>query len=202
MKQLYLLGDSISISYGPFLETCLKNFFELSRKGGSPKDAVGHEDDPNYNGRDSQSVLLFLETTPPKTDLLLLNCGLHDIKVAPGQASCQVPLDRYRNNLHKIVSITNNLPCTTFWVNTTPVNDRLHNRRTDGGAYRYNKDVLSYNESAAQIMGQARIPVIDLYSYTLALGETSYRDHIHFTPSASHRQAIFLAEAILRIDKI
>lgn len=194
MKQLFLLGDSISIFYGPALGDCLAGAYQVTRKGGAPDAAIGHVDEPAYNGQDSGAVLSFLKNSPPKCDLLLFNCGLHDIKIAQGQTSHQVTIGLYQENLQKIVTILKELSCCSVWVNSTPVIDSLHNSRKDGGAFRYNRDILQYNEAAAEIMGHAAIPVIDLYSFTLSLGPECYLDHVHFTPHTCRLQAQFLAD--------
>lgn len=198
MKNLYLLGDSISIGYGPALAASLQGAFMVRRKGGGVWDAVGREDDLAYNGRDSGALLSFLDSTRPKADLFLFNCGLHDIKTAPGETGKQVPLERYGSNLKKIAEIIKSLSKEALWISTTPVIDRLHNSRSDGGAYRCNADVTAYNAAAAGIMEEAGIPIADLYSFTLPFGEKAYRDHVHFTPEIYRRQGEFLASAVFK----
>ena len=82
MKKLFVLADSISMHYGPFLEQYIKGTFEYDRKG------KNHEFEnldiaSRVNGGDSSNCLDYLELFPnTEFDVLLLNCGLHDIKRA------------------------------------------------------------------------------------------------------------------------
>ena len=81
--ELYVLGDSISMHYGPYLKRFLEPAVGYSRKGeGLAAGDLNLVSDAN--GGDSRSCLEFLETNLPllaeRFDWLLWNCGLHDIK--------------------------------------------------------------------------------------------------------------------------
>ena len=83
-QSLYVIGDSISMGYGPFLEKMIAESFTYRRKSGE-EEALKNLDVPcGANGGDSSMVLEFLQALQTSqafhTDVLLLNCGLHDIK--------------------------------------------------------------------------------------------------------------------------
>ena len=122
--KLYVIGDSISIQYGPYLKAYLKGVVEYARKEGE-ESAMDNLDDPKgANGGDSDMVLTFLKSKAKlggiDTDLLLINCGLHDIKTKPGSNICQTTVDKYRANLESIICVSKQLNCFMIWVRTTP----------------------------------------------------------------------------------
>ncbi len=80
---LFVLGDSISIQYGPFLAKNLHNVARYDCKSGLPMALKDLDDPQGANGGDSGMVLAYLrermESGGFSPDVLLLNCGLHDI---------------------------------------------------------------------------------------------------------------------------
>ena len=198
--KLFVIGDSISMGYGPYLEKYLGSGFDYSRKGDEGEN-LGisdiSEEIKGLNGGDSSVVSRYVEvlekTGSFHRDIMLLNCGLHDIKVLPGSEERQVPLDEYQKNLRRILSKVQSIAARTVWVRTTPVVSAIHNARK--GFFRFEKDVLAYNESADQIMRAAGIIVADLYTFTFnhGLDENSVTDGVHFTPEMQMKQASFLA---------
>ncbi|MCB0124945.1 MAG: SGNH/GDSL hydrolase family protein, partial [Caldilineaceae bacterium] len=104
--KLFIVGDSISIQYGPYLAAALHGVMDYSRKEGE-KEALLNLDQPQgANGGDSSMVLAYLQAKAAAggidADLLLLNCGLHDIKTNPATGAKQVPIDQYAQNLQQI----------------------------------------------------------------------------------------------------
>jgi hypothetical protein len=72
--------------------------------------------------------------------LLLLNCGLHDVKRLDG--ICQVPVESYRRNLAGIFDLLLQGNVPVVWLSSTPVDDETHNRLKDDFK-RYNADVIN-----------------------------------------------------------
>ncbi len=196
MKKLFVLGDSISIHYGPHLERYMKGKILYSRKGGIKQAEQDMDIAQGANGGDSYHVYSYLNKLFSSggidADILLLNCGLHDIKRSTDNGSIQIPLEQYRENLEKIVHIVTKMKLIMIWVRTTPVDDKNHNSRLKT-FYRYSEDCIKYNLAADKIMGKAEIPIIDLYSFTLSLDEELFLDHIHFTETVRRSQAAFIA---------
>ncbi len=129
-------------------------------------------------------------------DLLLLNCGLHDIKTDPGSGMRQVPINRYRENLETIVRTVNGMKPTLVWIRTTPCDERVHNRE-GMNFHRFSADCVAYNKVADQIMTSAHVPIIDLHAFTVNLGEDLYCDHVHFHDHVREKQAAFIAGWIM-----
>lgn len=195
IPQLFIIGDSISMQYGPYLKQALLEKVDVLRKGDLPG-----EENLDANGRDSYEVVRYLETLIKrkfKTDLLLLNCGLHDIKRLPPHSTYQVEPDQYLKNLKHIVSLFSQVAPRMVWVTTTPVVDAIHNSRNPD-FQRYNADVLRYNKIAAAVMTENDIPVIDLNRFTTRLDDQSdlYEDHVHFQEPIRMLQGNYIAGCI------
>lgn len=189
LPYLHIVGDSISMFYGPFLEKMLRGVMLYSRKEGTPPG-----DWDSANGGDSAMVLDYLrERAQPlsKIDLLLVNCGLHDIKMNPGAEGHQVPIERYVQNLWAILSLSREMGSSVIWVRTTPVDDEIHNSRST--FQRFESDVERYNAVADNVMAEHGIPVIDLFTFTCNLGQDLYCDHVHFVEAVRVQQAAFIA---------
>ncbi len=193
---IFVLGDSISIHYGPFLERYLAGSMGYARKSGE-EEALKNLDVPcGANGGDSSMVLAYLRAqkkfgTFPH-DLLMLNCGLHDIKTDVATGQKQVPLELYQKNLQEIIQCVQTLQTALVWLRTTPVVDIIHNK-PDAGFHRFASDVDVYNSAADALMKDAGIPVIDLYAFTQNMSDDRYCDHVHFKEHVQEKQAAFIA---------
>lgn len=198
--KIYVLGDSISIGYGPFLKSCLNGFMEYSRKEEEEEASLNLDEPQGANGGDSSMVLAFLRAKARSrgidADLLLLNCGLHDIKTDPRSGRKQVPVDRYEGNLRSILEAVKATGPKPIWVRTTQFDEAVHNR-SGVGFYRYVADCIEYNRVADLVMRENGVPVIDLCSFTLNLGNDLYCDHVHFHQHICRQQAAFLAGWLL-----
>ncbi len=183
MKKIYVIGDSISIHYGPYLKTYLEGLVEYSRKEGEDEALLNLDKPQGANGGDSSMVRTFLDAKSRSggidADLLLLNCGLHDIKTDPQTGQKQVPLGEYRKNLEEIIRLVSKMRPKLVWIRTTPCDEKIHNARQPA-FHRFSSDVMEYNKAADQIMEENGIPVIDLHSFTANLGPDLYCDHVHF----------------------
>jgi lysophospholipase L1-like esterase len=142
---------------------------------------------------------VYLRQRAPKCDVLLLNCGLHDLRVDLVSRARQVPLDEYARNLGEILRLAKACARRVVWVRTTPVDDEHHNRLS-AEFQRYNADVIAYNGVADACIRSAGVTVIDLYGFcwNLAAAEPGglaalIDDHVHFTPPARKLQASYLA---------
>ncbi|MCC7145237.1 MAG: SGNH/GDSL hydrolase family protein [Phycisphaeraceae bacterium] len=199
---LFVLGDSISIHYGPFLQALLGPSWRYQRKGSERGEL--EITDPRLNGGDSACVLEYLsqmQARQLRPDCLLLNCGLHDVKITPPAESLQVPPDQYRANLKTILAQASALARRVVWVRTTPVDDQQHNVRHAPGFIRYNRHVQTYNQIADELVAQANLPTIDLYEFSLRLNQPLYEDHIHFLPPVRQLQAAFIAGHLLALAR-
>ena len=196
MKKLYVIGDSISIQYGPYLERSLQGTMDYARKEGEKEALLDLDNPQGANGGDSSMVLAYLramvEAGEIDIDLFLINCGLHDIKTDPITGAKQVTPAQYRDNLRSIIEIVAATSTLMIWVRTTPCDEDVHNR-PDMAFFRFAADGVAYNESADSIMAEAGIPAIDLYNFTLGLGPDFYCDHVHFHEDIREKQGIYIA---------
>lgn len=83
-RSIFVIGDSISIHYGPYLKAFIQEKFNYDRRR-EIGEALKNLDKPiGANAGDSSMVLKYLQEEMDKQvkyDILLLNCGLHDIRV-------------------------------------------------------------------------------------------------------------------------
>lgn len=195
MKSLFVLGDSISMQYGPHLKRMLEGIFEYHRKEGADG-VIDLDDVSGANGGDSGMVLDYLERLFSagrlNYDVIMVNCGLHDIKTDPATRAKQVPLSQYEENLRGIFTLLGRTKARPVWVRSTPVNDLVHNSIAKDFK-RYSSDLDAYNASADCIMNDLTVPMIDLYTFTKNLGSDLYYDHVHFKEEISALQAAFIA---------
>lgn len=181
LPRIQVMGDSISIHYTPFLEECLRGAFTVVRKeaGGNSELAISVLEKRLAAGGLDGEILLF-------------NCGLHDVRRDPVTGTIKVPAADYQRNLRTILGLAARLGATFLWVRTTPCDEAVHN--TPGKKFfRFSADVRVYNDLADEVMRAAGVPIIDLHSFTLNLGPDLYCDHVHFHEAIRQRQAAYLA---------
>lgn len=194
-RNLFIIGDSVSIHYGPYLKKMIEYKFNYDRKRGIEQ-ALEDLDTPiGANAGDSKMVLQYLQEEYAKNtkyDILIINCGLHDVRVDRLTNKIQVELKEYEMNLSKIIEVSKSMANKTMWVGLTPVIDEIHNSRKEG-FLRYNNDVVKYDTAAMKIMKALKIPCIDMYNFTQSLGEDVYSDHVHFKNQVRKLHAAFIA---------
>lgn len=193
MRSVFVIGDSISLHYGPYLEARLDGRYDRMR---GEKQAMADLDRPaGANGGDSSRVLNYLRSQRQRGaayDILLLNCGLHDIKTNPDSKSKQIPLERYRENLQSIAALAREMANDAVWIRTTDVADEVHNK-PGISFYRYHADVVTYNETADGVFESAGIPLLDLYGFSRTFGHAAFCDHVHYTEEVRKQQAACIA---------
>ena len=199
--QLFLLGDSNSLQYGTYLEKYLDGAFTIERKGSREK-AMQNLDVPvDANGGDSKMILDYLRTRQKdpafKPDLLLLNCGLHDIKRNPITKQIAIDSGSYRKNLEEIYSILLRRKIPLIWIRTTEVIDSVHAAKSKAFS-RYSDDVRQYNAIADDVFRKHNVQVIDLYTFTKRSGNDRFADHVHYIPRVADAQARYIASFVKR----
>ncbi len=194
--KLFVIGDSISIHYGPDLKDFVGSRMDYKRKGASGGEVVDIDKGDAVNGGDSSQVLTYLKSGVEPvldSDVLLLNCGLHDVKTDPKSGRHQVPEELYRENLRAIFEFLRyRAGLLTVWVRTTHVDDVIHNARVKE-FQRFNRDVDLYNKIADEELEAVGFPVVDLNAFTRKLEPGVFADHVHFVPEVRKLQAAFIA---------
>jgi len=194
--KIYILGDSISVHYGPFLKQYLTGVMDCARKDGETEALLNPDNPQGANGGDSSNVLSFVKALSKSggvnADILLVNCGLHDIKRNPETGNAQVSIDDYENNLRSLVCVARDMRTELVWIRTTPCDEKIHNRR-GMTFHRFADDCAAYNAAADRVMREAGVPSIDLHTFTLNLGPDLYCDHVHFHAHVREKQGAFIA---------
>lgn len=199
MQSLFVIGDSISMQYGPHLKQIVEGRFRYDRKGGEQEAIVDLDRPEGANGGDSSMVLSYLNdlrAAGASFDLLLLNCGLHDIKIDKATEAVQVAEEPYRSNLKEIAALASGMAREVVWIRTTDAVDHVHNESPISSSLsfrRFHADVVRYNEIADEVFREHRIPCLDLYRFTRVFGHSAYSDHVHFTDEISRLQAAYIA---------
>lgn len=199
LPAIYVVGDSISIDYHDALVDEFRGTYHYSRKGGLELARSDLDHPQGANGGDSAAVLDHirdvLKTRDDLPGTLLINCGLHDMKVAPATGKHQIRLDAYRRNLEEISTLVHASGRRLIWITTTPVDEERHNARSKA-FHRYEKDLAAYNAAAVETMTAHGVPIIDLHGFTAGIDGEIFRDHVHFRPDVSLRQASFLRASL------
>ena len=198
MKNILLIGDSISLDYGRFLEDFTLSGIHVYGKPGR-EEAYRDLDIPiGGNGGDSRAVLQYLQEAEGSPvlncDLFVFNCGLHDVKRRRNTDDLQVHPEEYVQNLREIVDLFQNRGIPVVFLNSTPTATERYGATKS--FYRLTEDVPAYNRLAEAVMAEKKVPVIDLYGFTLALGlegDDLFRDHTHFTEPVMRLHGAFVA---------
>src|SRR6476646_3344154 len=126
LPRVFVLGASLTIQFGPYLEKELAGHFQYDRK--RAMDGKRAEDDLDYpqgeNGGDSGMCLAYLrhrrQHDPIKADIFVLSCGLHDMKTDPKTGGKQVPPEKYQQNLRELVTEGAAIGAKLAWLRITP----------------------------------------------------------------------------------
>jgi len=184
VKNVLIIGDSISIGYTPLVEKAL-----------APDITVAHN--PGNGGstiRGVENIEKWLDNR--QWDIILFNFGLHDLvhkdqenkyDVVNGKIS--VPLDEYRKNLETIVAKLRETTATLYFVTTTVVPENSAGRKVE--------DPAKYNAVALEVMKKNGIEVIDLYTASLTIHpQNSKPGNVHYTPEGYDQLASYIINAI------
>lgn len=194
--RVLILGDSISIGYGPLVEEALRDVAFVTR----PKTAQGKAE--NCAGTTNALVHLdrWLAAEGGKWDVIHFNFGLHDLKrVVPSSGAGsndpshprQAEPEKYKEQLEKIVEKLERTGARLIFATTTPV--------PPGGVrpHRDVEDPARYNRIALEVLKGKDIAVNDLYSFSQKrLKEIQRPVNVHFTEEGSRLLAEQAVKAI------
>ena len=184
VKNVLIIGDSISIGYTPCIEKALAPDVVVAHNSGNGGSTV----------RGVENIEKWLDNK--QWDVILFNFGLHDLvykdeankyDVVNGKIS--VPLDDYRKNLEVIVAKLRETTATLIFVTTTVVPENSAGRKVE--------DPAKYNEVAKEVMKKNGIQVVDLYTASLTIHpQNSKLGNVHYTPEGYELLAAPLIKAI------
>jgi hypothetical protein len=204
LPRVFVLGASMTIHFGPFLEKELSGRMAYDRKRAA--DGKRAEDDLDFpqgeSGGDSSMCLAYLrhrrQHDPIPADILLLSCGLHDLKTDPKTGEKQVPPEQFEPNLRGMLAEAAAMKLAVAWLRIPPVVDAIHNARSKR-FHRSNADVDRYNAIADHVMAGQH--VIDLHALCSTLVPDALIDHIHYNEEGRMKQAAFIAHDLFRWQK-
>jgi lysophospholipase L1-like esterase len=152
--RLVLVGDSIRLGYQPHVAALV-----------GPSVFV---DGPDDNCRSTDDIVdRFDDWVPPLLGpgaVVHLNAGLHDLRRAGPDGHPQVPLDRYRSNLRRVVDRLEALPqCEGIVLATTTPVDGRH-RCAAGSPSRCAADVADYNRVIVAVSRERSCSLNDLHA--------------------------------------
>ena len=185
---VFIVGDSISLGYTPFVEKELAGRARIVHHAG--------------NGGDSANVLAnlgaWLAELGTRPALIHANAGLHDLRFWTERNAYQVPLESYRRNMAILAEKLRAAAGKTVWALTTPVLDGAPNMSREFP--RKDADVRAYNAAAAEAMKAAGVPVNDLYALVQSFGpgKVINPDGVHFGEDGYARLGTAVARAVGR----
>ena len=201
---IFLIGDSIRVDYGSYLESYIGKDINIIGKEGI-EEAYQNLDIPvGSNCGYSRMLVEYLKTTENlgrlEFEYFVFNCGLHDVKRTSGEEKLAVDQKEYEENLRTIMELMKDKK--VIFITSTPVE---RERYPEGFPFvRYEDDVVEYNRIANNVMHSYNVEVIDMYSFTKSLGlcgDALYRDHAHFHKQIIQLQAAYLAGALSALVK-
>ena len=173
LPQVFIIGDSISIGYTPFVQEALAGRAVVSRP---PQ---------NCNGTRMGVERLDDWVGDTKYDLIHFNFGLHDMKhvdpvTGKGSLNPHDPVQSepevYKSNLEVIVNRLKPTGAKLVFANTTSVPE------ISGLVLREPVRLMKYNRVAEKVMRRHRVPVNDLFEYSLSIVEAHQKPNdVHFT---------------------
>lgn len=180
LPRVLLIGDSISMGYTLGVRAKLAgkaNVHRVLENGG-----------PTINGIAKVDTWL----GDRQWDLVHVNFGLHDLKREDGQTR-QVPPEDYERHLREIVRKLKAKSRHVIWASTTPVPEGKVS------PHRVPADVPLYNAIAARVMRDERVPVNDLYAFTMPHLATWQRPvNVHFIEAGSEALASQVAAIVAK----
>lgn len=188
VKNVLIIGDSISIGYTPVIQKALAPGINVEHSPGNGGSTVrGVENIEKWIGDRQWDVILF-------------NFGLHDLVHKDSlnkydvNGKVAVTLEEYRKNLNLIVTRLKETTATLIFVNTTEVPENSAGRKVE--------DPAKYNVVASEVMKANGIEVVDLYTASqLIHPQNSKPGNVHYTEKGYELLAEPLIEKIKSILK-
>jgi len=182
--RILLLGDSIRMSYQPFVAELLQDRAEV----------VGPADNCQYSLFTLSSLdRWFGQLGQP--DIVHWNNGIHDCGHNPNRSPVQIPLEMYRANLELILKRLREITPKVIWATSTPVYPGRP-FRDDQWSWR-NEEIDRYNEVSTQLMRDSQVPIDDLHKIVWEhIDDYLAEDQLHLSEAGQQACARAAVEAI------
>ena len=162
LKNVLIIGDSVSIGYTPFVAEALK---EVALVQHAPGGGDGGAEETAYGLQCIEYFRAHSDGTPLRADVILFNWGLHDGPQLFDEPPANVTIPGQEGNMSvykgELAAITARLQAharTTgaqlLFALTSPM---LSSSSAD-------EDVRELNRRAADVMAAARVPTVDLHA--------------------------------------
>ena len=197
MKHIFLIGDSIrfGVSHPVRVEETGYGVFIRRKLRGKARVYA-----PEENCRFTQYTLRFLHQwareagAGEQIDLVCWNNGLWDVlRMFGDQPFTSLP--EYGNMLQRIYRrIALLFPrAKVVFLLTTPVAEELTPSQE---LIRYDRDVVTYNQKAVEVLSPLGVEFLDLYTKAKDLQPTHSRDWMHYTPEGAEQLADFILQSL------
>jgi len=184
VKNVLIVGDSISIGYTPFVQKALAPEINVVHNPGNGGSTV----------RGLDSIETWVGTR--EWNVILFNFGLHDLVRKDSlnkydvNGKISVPVEKYKENLNQIISKLRQTTATLIFINTTMVPENSAGRKVE--------DPAIYNAAALEVMKKNGIEVIDLYTASLIIHpENSKPGNVHYTDKGYELLAVPIVKSIV-----
>ena len=170
LKNVLIIGDSVSIGYTPFVASTLSEYALVQH---APWSGDGGAEETAYGVQCLDYFLQHPDGSAYAADAVLFNWGLHDgprlgpswppNATLPGQEGVMSVYEvELRNITARLIRYASGLGAKLLWLSTSP----LLASATD------DRDVAELNRRAASVMRQAGVPMLDLHgAITAKCGE-------------------------------
>lgn len=207
LPQVFVIGSSTTLLFGPHLKQMLEGVYRYSRKGDEPamlNQAFADLDVPSgASAGNSDRIVRYLkvlecdETFRP--DVVLIHVGFHDIMRDKATGVIGVSIEAYRENVATINSWFKSRGIRLVWMTCGPLDEDIHN---GGGRskQRFNADMQACNEVVSQAAAEGNVELLDLAGFTSRLAPPAelFKDHVHVHEAYSKLQAAFIAGYLMR----
>lgn len=184
LPKIWLLGDSIRMSYQPHVARLLNGRAEV----------VGPAENCQYSLYTLSSLDRWLGILG-KPDIIHWNNGLHDSGHNPRRNPVQIPIAMYLANLDFILARLMEFTPTVIWATTTPAHPDRPFRSTEW-SWR-NEEIDLYNSAARGLMEARGVPVTDLHKLVWErCGEFLADDKLHLSKAGQEACARAVADNV------
>ena len=181
-----LIGDSIRLHATPYVRERLPLNYRVHS--------------PPENGKSSSNVAARIRdwVPPATTEIVHINCGLHDIRREPGQHGPIVSPEAYVANLRDIFDYLAANVRSVVWATMTPVDEAML-----GGVDRphwHPADVVAYNRLSTELALEFGFRINDLHGLLSGMTAGLFMpDGVHFNHAGNQLIGHHVATAILQV---
>ena len=200
MKNIFLIGDSITMGYETALQKVLGDDVKIWRTFSCM--SGGLVENGRWTGYTLNNLArhLWLKDIPSYFDLVHWNNGIWDTVIRNPENGCFTSPEEYKSNLLKIAKELNKLTDNVVFATTIPPRTDYFIDTANGYDFpdRFHEDTIKYNQIAKDVLPSVNVEIEDLYNFVLPHREEYIRedDNTHLTEIGELKCAEFIAENI------